>query len=186
MQRGNEATHAGDQPSKSSVPGCRLSSGPLPFQHVPSCPQSLKGACQSQGKPSLEQGLWSRWTVERSEGLAGRSLGSRGDGDSWGAWGNSTVHQHVKVVSNSFRPTDCSPWNAPDQNTGVGNLSLLQWICPTQESNQGLQHCRWILYQLSYQGSPVHLYFLQLVWPWEGATGYQPCLTVWKWKCEEW
>ena len=39
------------------------------------------------------------------------------------------------------------------KNTGVGSLSLLQGIFPTQESNQGLQHCRWILYQLSYQGS---------------------------------
>ena len=29
------------------------------------------------------------------------------------------------------------------------SLSLLQWIFPTQESNQGLLHCRWILYQLS-------------------------------------
>ena len=48
-----------------------------------------------------------------------------------------------------------SPWNSPGQNTGVGSLSLLQGIFPTQESNQGLLHCRWMLYQLSYQGSPV-------------------------------
>ena len=40
------------------------------------------------------------------------------------------------------------------KNTGVGSLSLLQEIFPTQESNQGLLHCRQILYQLSYQGSP--------------------------------
>ena len=40
------------------------------------------------------------------------------------------------------------------KNTGVHSLSLLQGIFPTQESNQGLLHCRWILYQLSYQGSP--------------------------------
>ena len=40
------------------------------------------------------------------------------------------------------------------KNTGVSNLSLLQWIFPTQESNRGLLHCRQILYQLSYQGSP--------------------------------
>ena len=39
-------------------------------------------------------------------------------------------------------------------NTGVGSLSLLQQIFPTQESNRGLLHCRWILYQLRYQGSP--------------------------------
>ena len=35
-------------------------------------------------------------------------------------------------------------------NTGVGSLSLLQGIFPTQESNWGLTHCRQIL----YQGSP--------------------------------
>ena len=28
------------------------------------------------------------------------------------------------------------------KNTGVGSLSLLQQIFPTQESNQGLLHCR--------------------------------------------
>ena len=40
------------------------------------------------------------------------------------------------------------------KNTEVGSLSLLQQIFPTQESNRSLLHCRWILYQLSYQGSP--------------------------------
>ena len=38
------------------------------------------------------------------------------------------------------------------KNTGVGSLSLLQWIFMTQRLNQGLLHCRQILYQLSYQG----------------------------------
>ena len=41
------------------------------------------------------------------------------------------------------------------KNTGVGSLSHLQRIFPTQESNQGLLHCQWILYQLSYQGSLI-------------------------------
>jgi len=36
---------------------------------------------------------------------------------------------------------------------GVGSLSLLQGIFPTQGSNPGLLHCRQILYQLSHQGS---------------------------------
>ena len=40
------------------------------------------------------------------------------------------------------------------KNTGVGSLSLLQRIFPTQKSNQDLLHCRQILYLLSYQGSP--------------------------------
>ena len=40
------------------------------------------------------------------------------------------------------------------KNTGVGSLSFLQEIFLTQELNWGLLHCRPILYQLSYQGSP--------------------------------
>ena len=38
-------------------------------------------------------------------------------------------------------PTDYSPWNSPGQNTGVGGLSLLQGIFPTQGWNPGLPHC---------------------------------------------
>ena len=41
------------------------------------------------------------------------------------------------------------------KNTGVDSLSLLQGTFPTQESNQGLQDCRRIFYQLSYQESPI-------------------------------
>ena len=50
-----------------------------------------------------------------------------------------------------------NPWNSPGQNTGVGSLSLLQGIFPTQGSNPGLPHCRQILYQLSHLGSPEML-----------------------------
>ena len=57
-------------------------------------------------------------------------------------------------------PVDCSPpgssvhGDAPGKNTGVSCHALLQGIFPTQGSNSGLSHCRQILYQLSYQGSP--------------------------------
>ena len=47
-----------------------------------------------------------------------------------------------------------SPWNSLGQNTGVGSLSLLQGIFPTQGLNPGLLHYRQILYQLSHKGSP--------------------------------
>ena len=58
------------------------------------------------------------------------------------------------VVSDSLQPHGWySPWNSPGQNTGVGSLSLLQGIFPTQESDPGLPHCRWILYQLSHKGN---------------------------------
>ena len=100
-----------------------------------------------------------------------------------------------KVAKPTLRPYGLySPFNSPGQNTGVGNLSLLQGNLPnpeieprspalwvdslpsepqgkpkntgvgslsllwriflTQESNCGLLHCTWILYQLSYEGSP--------------------------------
>ena len=51
---------------------------------------------------------------------------------------------------------DSLPFEPPGKpkNIGVGSLSLLQRIFLTQKSNWGLLHCRQILYQLSYQGSP--------------------------------
>ena len=59
------------------------------------------------------------------------------------------------VVSDSLQPHELyCPWNSPGQNTGVGNLSLLQGIFPTQGSNPGLLYYRQILYQLSHKGSP--------------------------------
>ena len=47
------------------------------------------------------------------------------------------------VVPNSLRPHGlyCT-WNSLGQNTGVGSLSLLQGILPTQGLNPGLLHCR--------------------------------------------
>ena len=61
-------------------------------------------------------------------------------------------------MSSSLRPHGlCSPWNSSGQDTGVGSLSLLQGIFPTQRSNRGLLHCRQILYQLSHKGSPTIL-----------------------------
>ena len=57
-------------------------------------------------------------------------------------------------------PMDCSPpdssvhGDSPGKNTGVGSLSRLQGIFPTQGLSPGLPHCRWILYHLSHPGSP--------------------------------
>ena len=63
--------------------------------------------------------------------------------------------ESCSVVFNSLWPHGLySPWNSLGQNTGVGNCSLLQGIFPTEGLNSGLLNCRWILYQLSHQGSP--------------------------------
>ena len=71
-----------------------------------------------------------------------------------GVWSESR-----SFVSNSLQPH--SPWNSPGQNTGVGSLSLLQGIFPTQGSTSGLPYCRQILYQLSHKRSPYPIY---LIW----------------------
>ena len=68
-------------------------------------------------------------------------------------------------MSDSCDPMDCSPPGSSvflGKNTGVGCHFLLQGIFLTQESNQGLLHCRQILYQLSYQGSSCGLLFKAL------------------------
>ena len=62
-------------------------------------------------------------------------------------------------------PTEIKPWSPSLQvdslpselpgkpmNTGGDSLYLFQGIFPTQKSNQGLLHWKWILYQMSYQG----------------------------------
>ena len=54
------------------------------------------------------------------------------------------------VMSNSLQPHGL---NSLGQNTGVGSLSLLQGIFPSQGSNPGLLYCRWILYKLSHRAA---------------------------------
>ena len=67
---------------------------------------------------------------------------------------SSQPREQTQVSHIAGDPLPAEPQGQP-KNTGVGSLSLslLQWIFLTQELNWGLLHCRWILYQLSYQGS---------------------------------
>ena len=67
------------------------------------------------------------------------------------------------VMPDSLRPHGLQPtrllcsWDFPGKDTGVGGHFLLQGIFPTQGSNPGILHCRQILYQLSYKGSPIYV-----------------------------
>ena len=66
-----------------------------------------------------------------------------------------SVSESQSVVSDSLWSHGLyNPWNSPGQNTGMGSLSLLQGIFPTQGLNPGLPYYRQILYQLSHKGSP--------------------------------
>ena len=66
--------------------------------------------------------------------------------------GSSRPRGRTQVSRTQVGSLLAEPQGKP-KNTGVGSLSLLHWIFPTQESNWGLSHCRKILYQLCYRGS---------------------------------
>ena len=77
------------------------------------------------------------------------------DGGAWWAavYGVAQSRTRLKRLSSSSSSRLYSPWNSPGQNTGVGSLSLLQGIFPTQGSNPGLPHCRRILSIMGWVGS---------------------------------
>ena len=81
----------------------------------------------------------------RPEYWSGQSCPSPGDFPNPGIKSSSPALQVDSLPS--------EPAGKP-KNVGVGSLSLLQWIFLTQKLHQRLLHCRWILYQLSYQGNP--------------------------------
>ena len=66
-------------------------------------------------------------------------------------------------------PVDCSPLGSSVHGIlqagvlGVSRQSLLQRTFPTQGSNPGLLHCRWILHQLSHQEVLVNVSDLFLI-----------------------
>ena len=57
------------------------------------------------------------------------------------------VSESCSLMSNSLWPPGLySPWNSPGHIMGVGSLSLLQGLLPTQGSNPSFPHCRQNLY----------------------------------------
>ena len=78
---------------------------------------------------------WQKVSLKMTNSVSGTEEKS-----SHSSFGESKSHS---VVSDSLRPHRLySPWNSPGQKSGVGSLSLLQGIFPTQGSNPGLPHCR--------------------------------------------
>ena len=104
---------------KTPCPGNPLSYPRQSFQPV--CVQWLKDVTTSQSCQRIKEIMPEKWFENSSDS---RSIVS----DS--LWAHGLY----------------SPWNSPGQNTGVGSLSLLQGIFPTQGLNPGLPHCRWVLY----------------------------------------
>ena len=107
---------------------------------------------ESEGRSVMSDSLQPHWTLQsvefsKPEYWSGWPFPSPGD------LPNPRIKIQVSRIAGGF----FTPWITRD--TGVGSLSLLQGIFPTQESNRGLLHCRQILCQLSYQGSPNPLYW---------------------------
>ena len=77
-------------------------------------------------------------------------------------WAGNHVCMHAQSLQSCLtlcNPMDCRPsgssghGDSPGKNAGGGCQALLQEIFPTQGSNPGLLHCRWILYHLSHLDS---------------------------------
>ena len=87
--------------------------------------------------------------------------------------GSSQPRDRTQVSCITANSLPAEPQGKP-KNTGMDSLSLLQQIFLTQKSNRGLLHCKQILYQLIYHGSPnntlVELtigFFSSHVWMWK-------------------
>ena len=65
----------------------------------------------------------------------------------------SSIEVKMKVKVTQSCQTHCDPraWNSLGWNSGMGSLSLLQGIFPTQGLNPGLLYRRQILYQLNHK-----------------------------------
>ena len=116
----------------------------------------------------LQQHRWSlKWSESGS--VVSHSLRPHGLCSPWNSPGQNTGVGSLSFLQGISQPRDqtqvssieggfFTSWaTGKPKNTGVGTLSLLQRIFLTQELIWGLLHCRWILYQLSYQGCPYQL-----------------------------
>ena len=107
--------------------------------------------CRRPGFDPLEQGMATHcsilaWRIPWTEEPGGpQPIGLQ----SWTPLKQGSSQPRDQTLSLPAEP------QGKPKNTGVGSLSLLQEIFPIQESNWGLLHCRQILYQLSYEASPI-------------------------------
>jgi len=111
----------------------------------------------AQSCPTLRpHGLYSPWNSPGQNTGVGTLSPSPGDLSSSGIEPTSPTLQEDSLPAEPQRKS---------KNTRMGSLSLFQRIFLTQELNWRLLHCRQILHQLSYQGSPFKPYIKNLFKP---------------------
>ena len=96
---------------------------------------------------------------------------------------NESESERLCCVQLFVTPGTIRPWNSPGQNTGVGSLSILQGIFPTQGLNPGLLHCMWDSLPAEPQGKPKNtgvgsLSLLQVIFPTQKSNPGSPALQV--------
>ena len=117
-----------------------------PHQHFAHCNNYTKKvkvtqSCQTLCDPYTIQSM----EFSRVEYRSKQPFPSPGD------LSNPGIKPRSSILQVDYLPAE--PPGKP-KNTGVGCISLFQWIFMTQESNWGPLHCRRILYQLSYKRIP--------------------------------
>ena len=117
------------------LPGCPM------CWHIVTCESESRSVVSSSLQP---HGLYSSWNSEGQNTGVGKLFPPPGDLPNPGVKARSPALQADSLSAEPHRKP---------KHTGVGSLSHLQGMFPTQESNRNLLHCRRILHQLSYQGS---------------------------------
>ena len=143
------------EPQKTGIARAILRKKEQNWSHNSSRLKTIMQTYSNQVKWKLlchDQLFASPWTIQsmdfsRLEYWSGQPFPSPGD------LPNPGIEPRSPALQVDSLPAE--PLGKP-KSTGVGSLSLLQQIFPTQESNPGLLHYRQILYQLSYQGIPQH------------------------------
>ena len=137
----------------------------------------LQGIFQTQGLnpglPHCRQILYQlshQWS-QKNTGVACHALlqgifSTQGPNPGLQHSGRSFIDWATRESQRKWKSLSCiwlvvTPWTIQSMELSrseywSGLLFLLQGNFPTQESNQGILHGRWILYQLSYQGSPMY------------------------------
>ena len=125
------------------TPALQADSLPLSYWGSPMCVWKWTWKCMPLSRVQLFATPWTLHSMEfsRPECWSGEPFPSTVDFPSPGMEPRSPSLQADSLPA--------EPQGKP-KNTGVGSLSLLQRIFPTQKSNHGLLNCRWLLYQLSY------------------------------------
>ena len=124
---------------------CWLILSPLLRIHAYSAPPTMSSreSLSVMSDSLWPRGLYSPWNpLGQNSGVGSLSL-------LLGIFPNPEIEPRSPALQADSLPAKSQ---GKPKNTRMGSLSLLQQIFSTQESNQGLLHCRQILYQLSYQG----------------------------------